>query len=81
VHIIVSAQKSIVDDNCETCQALAEDFDTPMFWHLDGCNMDEDFKFSFYKKRVDYEAERLEWEEFNQEFDKKLAGWEIRSAV
>ena len=46
----------IVDEDCEDCQALAEDFDTPMFWHLDGCNMHEGFEFSFYKTREEFEA-------------------------
>ena len=65
----MSAREIIVDEDCEVCQALAEDFDTPMFRHLDGCNMDEGFEFSFYKTREEFEAERLRREELNREFE------------
>jgi hypothetical protein len=70
VNIAASASEMIVDEDCEVCQAAAEDFDTPMFWHLDGCNMDEDFEFSFYRTREEFEAEQLRLEEFNKEFDR-----------
>jgi hypothetical protein len=73
VNIALSAHESIVDEDCEVCQALAEDFDTPMFWNLDGCNMDDGFEFSFYKTREEFEAERLRREEFNREFER---GWQ-----
>jgi hypothetical protein len=66
----MSARGMIVDEDCEDCQALAEDFDTPMFWHLDGCNMDEGFEFSLYKTREEFEAEQMRREEFNGEFER-----------
>ncbi len=40
-----------------------------MLWHLDGCNMDEGFEFSFYKTRVEFEEEERRREEFNREFE------------
>jgi hypothetical protein len=55
----MSAREMIVDDDCEACHATAEDIDTPMFWHLDGYNMNEDFEFSFHRTREEFEAERL----------------------
>lgn len=51
---------------------MAEDFDTPGFWHLDGCNIDDRFEFSFYKTREEFEAERRSWEEFNEKFDREM---------
>jgi hypothetical protein len=70
VNLVVSAHESIIDEDCEVCQALSEDFDTPMFWHLDGCNMDEGFEFSFYKTREEFAEEEREREEFNREFER-----------
>jgi hypothetical protein len=35
----------------------------PMFWHLDGCNMDDDFPFSFYRTRAEWDEERRRMEE------------------
>ena len=44
---------------------MAVDFiDTPMFWHLDGSNMEYDrFEFSFCKTIEEWEAEQREYEE------------------
>ncbi len=41
----------------------------PVFCHLDGCNMDDDFPFSFHPTRQQWEEERREWEEFNRRLD------------
>jgi hypothetical protein len=70
VNLTMSATEYVIDEDCDFCQAMAEDFDTPTFWHLDGCNMDDRFEFSFYKSRAEFEAERKRWEEFNQEFER-----------
>jgi hypothetical protein len=45
------------------------DFETPVFWQLDGYNMDEGFEFSFDKTREEFEAEERRREEFNREFE------------
>ena len=71
MNITMSAHECIIDEDCELCQMMAADFDTPMFWHLDGCNMDEGFAFSFYETRDEYEAEERRYEEFNKEFERK----------
>jgi hypothetical protein len=70
VNLTMSATEYVIDEDCDFCQAMAADFDTPTFWHLDGCNMDDRFEFSFYKTRAEFEAERKRWEEFTQEFDR-----------
>jgi len=44
---------------------IAEDSEMgfgPTFWHLDGCNMDNEFVFSVCRTREEWEAERLKWE-------------------
>ena len=65
--------EAMIDDDCPACVALAEDVTTPMFWHLDGCNMDEGFAFSHYRTRAEYEAEETRYQEFNRQF---AADWE-----
>lgn len=50
---------------------MTEGFDTQMFGYLDGCNMDDRFEFSFYKTCEEFEANRREWEKFNEEFEKE----------
>jgi hypothetical protein len=72
VNMILSAHDLIIDEDCEICQAMAADFDTPAFWNLDGCNMDEGFEFSFYKTREEFDENERQMEEFNREFDRDL---------
>lgn len=71
-NLTVSAQEALIDENCPCCVAMAEDFDTPMFSFIDGCNMDDRFEFSPYKTRDEWEAEQRRWEEFNKEYNEKL---------
>jgi len=69
VNITMSAKEFMVDDDCDACELAALHFDTPMFWHLDGCNMDEDFEFSFHKTREEFDEEERQRIEFNRQFD------------
>ncbi len=51
------------------CQMLA-DLPGPGFWHLDGCNMDDDFAFDIYSAtREDWELEHDRWEENAKRFE------------
>jgi hypothetical protein len=51
------------DDECPCCQAMAQSEFEPGFWHLDGCNMDDDYPFSFFRTQEEWEADRLRFEE------------------
>ena len=66
----VSGEEAAVDPDCPLCQMMAEDMG-PMFWNLDGCNMDQDFPFSFRRTREEWEEERRKWEEFNRKFEEE----------
>jgi len=68
----VSGHEAMVDDDCPLCQMMA-DLPGPMFWHIDGCNMDEDFAFSFHRTREEYEQERREWDEFHRQWEEREA--------
>jgi len=68
-NLTMSAHECLIDEDCELCQMMAAEFDTPMFWHLDGSQMEYDrFEFSFDKTREEWEAEQRRYEEFNREF-------------
>jgi hypothetical protein len=60
---LLSEEDSPFFDDCPCCQAMAAATFQPGFWHLDGCNMDEGFAFSFYRTQA-------EWEEENRRFEK-----------
>lgn len=69
----------IVDEDCPMCQMFGDET-TPLgmgvgFWHLDGSHMDDDFAFSSYKTRLEWEAENRRREEFDKEFNRR---WEER---
>lgn len=74
--LALSRREMIIDDDCYTCVMMANDPSMgPGFWHLDGCNMDDDFAFSFFRTREEWDEENLRREEFSREFDRK---WEER---
>lgn len=69
----MSGHDAIIDPDCPCCQMLA-DMPGPMFWHLDGCNMDNDFAFDIrHRTHEEWEAEQREWEEFDRRFEAKQA--------
>ena len=65
----------VIDDDCPICRMFGDET-TPLgmgvgFWHLDGSHMDDDFAFSWFKTREEWEAENRRREEFDREFDRK----------
>ena len=55
----MSGHDAMVDPDCPSCQMLA-DMPGPTFWHLDGCNMDNEFAFDIYRRtREEWEAVKL----------------------
>ena len=69
--LAMSGKEAMVDPDCPMCQAIAEDFETPMFWHLDGSEMDDRFEFSDCKSPEEWEANKRRLERFNREFDRR----------
>ena len=77
--IALRPRDMIVDEDCPMCQLFGDET-TPLgmgvgFWDLDGSHMDDDFAFSSYRTREEWEAENLRREEFNKEFNRR---WEER---
>jgi len=74
--LALSNREMIVDEDCYTCVMMANDPNMgPAFWHLDGSHMDDDFAFSDFLTREEWEAENRRREEFNQEFNRR---WQDR---
>jgi hypothetical protein len=74
--MVMSAKSMMIDENCAWCQLLARETDEelgPAFWHLDGCNMDEGFVFSFHRTREEWEEEERRHKEFAEEFNREWA--------
>jgi hypothetical protein len=74
----VSGREAMVDPDCPCCQMMA-DMSGPVFWHLDGCNMDDDFAFDIScRTREQWEERRREWERTSRQMD---AEWEERKRL
>jgi len=69
----MSGHEAVIDHDCPLCQMMADDRFGPTFWHLDGCNMDDDFAFSHHETLAEYEEEQREWEDFNRKFNAEQA--------
>ena len=59
----------MVDCDCPMCQMMADS--GPMFIGFDGCNNDDDFPFTTYATREQWEEAEREREEFNREFEEE----------
>lgn len=68
---VMSPHEAIIDCDCPLCQMSAE-MPGPTFWHLDGCNMDPDFAFSFHRTREEWEEQERDYEEFSRRFNEKM---------
>jgi hypothetical protein len=70
----VGAGEMMIDHDCPLCQMMADEMHGPTFWHLDGCNMDDDFAFAYHHATLaEWEQERREWEEFDRKFEARRA--------
>ncbi len=68
----MTGAEAVIDHDCPLCQMMA-DMPGPVFWHLDGCNMDDDFAFSFHRTREEWEAEQREFEEMDRRAKEHMA--------
>ncbi len=76
--ITISGRELIIDEDCPICQMMAAESELGLevaFWHLDGSHMDDDFAFSHFRTREEWEADRRRWEAFSKKFNRE---WEER---
>ena len=74
--IAMSPRDMVVSDDCPICRMMANDMELAHevgFWHLDGSHMDEGFVFSPFVTLAEWEADRLRWEEFHENFAREQA--------
>jgi hypothetical protein len=62
---VISNEDALVDHDCPLC-AMLVNLPGPIFWHLDGGHMDDDFAFSFCRTRQEWIEERRAWEDFRR---------------
>ena len=64
--LTMTPDQLMIDEDCECCQMLARDAANgePTFWHLDGCNMEDEFAFSTCLTIQEWEAEQRRYEEW-----------------
>lgn len=68
----VSGREAMIDPDCPCCQMMA-DLSGPVFWHLDGCNMDNDFAFDIgCRTRDEWEEQQLEWEQSSRQMEAEM---------
>lgn len=63
----------VVDESCPICRMMGDQAEAGLeiyFWHLDGCNMDDEFAFSTFLRIEDWEDERRRRELFSRELDR-----------
>ena len=68
----VSGSEAHVDCDCPICRMMMESNDV-YFWNLDGCNMDDEFAFTYHATREEYNKQQQEYEKWSAEFDRKQA--------
>ena len=72
--LAMSGQEMIIDENCPTCQMMTEEMSAGSevgFEHLDGSHMDQDFAFSNFLAREEWEADRRKWEVFHEQSERE----------
>jgi hypothetical protein len=68
IPLVVEPGHAVVDHDCPLCRMMAES-EGPMFLHLDGCGMDDDFAFSFCLTREEWETEQRNWASLRDTFE------------
>lgn len=76
--ITISGRELIIDEACPMCQMMAAETESGRevtFWHLDGSHMEDEFVFSPFLSRAEWDADRREWKAFTEKFNRE---WEER---
>jgi hypothetical protein len=66
----------VVDEDCPICKMMGDEAEAGLgvfFWHLDGCNMEQDFEFSTHLTKEGWETEQLMYESMAKECREKMA--------
>jgi hypothetical protein len=65
----LNGHEAVIDPDCPCCQMMA-DMPGPVFFGLDGSEMDDDFAFDIWHRTLaDWEEEQRKWDDFNECFN------------
>jgi hypothetical protein len=82
--LVLRPSDLFVDDDCPICVMVAQEAAAGIgmsFQHFDGSHMDNDFAFSFFETRQEWEEENRRMEEFHRDFDRRWNERETRIAA
>lgn len=68
--LVAPHDSEMFEDDCPLCKAMAGHMG-PAFWHLDGCNMDDAFPFSFDVTLEEWEEEKERQKAFDEKFERE----------
>ena len=66
----------VIDEECPICKMMGDEAEAGLgvfFWHLDGCNMEQDFVFSTYLTKEEWELEQRLYEQISDECAERMA--------
>jgi len=79
----MAGRSMVIDENCPVCKMMGDESEAGLgiyFWHLDGCNMDDEFAFSTFQTMQEWETDQREMEERHRELDRRWKEREERLA-
>ncbi len=79
----MGGRSMVIDEDCPVCKMMGDEAEAGLgiyFWHLDGCNMDDEFAFSTFRTIEEWQTDQREMEERHKEFDRKWKEREERIA-
>ena len=65
----------VIDEDCPICKMMGDDAEAGLgvyFWHLDGCNMEQDFVFSTHLTKEEWETEQRMYEQISDECAERM---------
>jgi hypothetical protein len=81
--IAMNPKDMIVDPDCPACIMMADEASMgmgPGFWHLDGSHMEDDFAFSEFQSKAEWEEEQRRYKEFHEQWEREWAEQELSHA-
>jgi hypothetical protein len=70
----MTGRSIVIDEDCPCCAMMGDESEAGLgiyFRHFDGCNMEDEFAFSWYATLEEWEQEQFRWEEWEREWERK----------
>ena len=62
----MAGRSMVIDEDCPICKQMGDECEAGLevcFWHLDGCNMDQEFAFSTFRTIEEWEQDQRRFQE------------------